>query len=149
MQGQPRSSLVVVGHRLPDPLPERRPVVRLDHMGEFMHDHVIDDPWRQRHHAPVEVQSPDAARAPAVAKVADLDWSRRHADALDEPFQRLEYELTPDAIDLGLDAALPPVIELQSQIGEFGRGERTQAITSHVSVSIEPSGPGLAEAVPA
>jgi hypothetical protein len=23
-------------------------------------------------------------------------------------FQRLEYELTPDAIDLGLDAALPP-----------------------------------------
>jgi Resolvase, N terminal domain len=40
-------------------------------------------------------------------------------------FQRLEYELTPDAIDLGLDAALPPVLELQSQIGEFGRGERS------------------------
>ena len=39
-------------------------------------------------------------------------------------FQRLEYELTPDAIDLGLDAALPPVIELGSKIGEFGRGER-------------------------
>jgi hypothetical protein len=39
-------------------------------------------------------------------------------------FQRLEYELTTDAIDLGLDAALPPVIELESQIGEFGRGER-------------------------
>ena len=39
-------------------------------------------------------------------------------------FQRLEYELTPDAIDLGLDAALPPVIELESKIGEFGRGER-------------------------
>ena len=39
-------------------------------------------------------------------------------------FQRLEYELTPDAIDLGLDAALPPVLELASQIGEFGRGER-------------------------
>ena len=30
----------------------------------------------------------------------------------------------PDAIDLGLDAALPPVLELESQIGEFGRGER-------------------------
>ncbi len=39
-------------------------------------------------------------------------------------FRRLEYELTPDAIDLGLDAALPPVIELERQIGEFGRGER-------------------------
>lgn len=39
-------------------------------------------------------------------------------------FQRLEYELTPDAIDLGLNAALPAVIELESKIGEFGRGER-------------------------
>ena len=39
-------------------------------------------------------------------------------------FQRLEYELTPDAIDLGLDAALPAVIELESKIGESGRGER-------------------------
>ena len=39
-------------------------------------------------------------------------------------FERLEYELTPDAIDLGLDAALPPVIELGGKIGEFGRGER-------------------------
>ena len=39
-------------------------------------------------------------------------------------YQRLEYELTGDAIDLGLDAALPRVIELGSQIGEFGRGER-------------------------
>jgi hypothetical protein len=33
-------------------------------------------------------------------------------------------ELTTDAIDLGLDAALPPVIDLERQIGEFGRGER-------------------------
>ena len=39
-------------------------------------------------------------------------------------FERLEYELTPDAIDLGLDAAVPPILELESQIGEFGRGER-------------------------
>ena len=39
-------------------------------------------------------------------------------------FERLEYELTPDAIDLGLDAALPPILGLASQIGEFGRGER-------------------------
>lgn len=39
-------------------------------------------------------------------------------------FKRLEYELTPDAIDLGLDAALPSVIDLGSRIAEFGRGER-------------------------
>jgi hypothetical protein len=37
---------------------------------------------------------------------------------------RHPYELTIDAIELGLDAVLPPVIELESQIGEFGRGER-------------------------
>ena len=39
-------------------------------------------------------------------------------------FERLEYELTPDAIDLGLDAALPAVMRLGYQNGEFGRGER-------------------------
>ena len=39
-------------------------------------------------------------------------------------FERLEYELTPDAIELGLDAALPAVFELTGTIGEFGRGER-------------------------
>ena len=43
-------------------------------------------------------------------------------------FQRLEYELTRDAIDLGLDAALPPILELESQIGEFGRGERASRL---------------------
>jgi hypothetical protein len=42
-------------------------------------------------------------------------------------FERLEYELTSDAIDLGLDAALPPILQLTSQIGEFGRGERARA----------------------
>ena len=39
-------------------------------------------------------------------------------------FERMEYELTSDAIALGLDAALPAVFELRDQIGEFGRGER-------------------------
>jgi hypothetical protein len=39
-------------------------------------------------------------------------------------FERLDYELTPDAIDLGLDTALPPVMRLGYQIAEFGRGER-------------------------
>jgi hypothetical protein len=41
-------------------------------------------------------------------------------------FQRLEYELTEDAIELGLDAALPAAFELGHQIGEFGRGERAR-----------------------
>ncbi len=39
-------------------------------------------------------------------------------------FEKMEYELTPDAIELGLNAALPAVFELTWQIGEFGRGER-------------------------
>ncbi len=43
---------------------------------------------------------------------------------LDVWIQTAWYELTADAIDLGLDAALPPVIDLGSQIAEFGRGER-------------------------
>ena len=42
-------------------------------------------------------------------------------------FERLEYELALDAIGLGLDAALPPVIDLESKIGEFGRDERCSA----------------------
>jgi len=41
-------------------------------------------------------------------------------------FQRLEYELTEDAVELGLDAALPRVLELKAKVGEFGRGERSQ-----------------------
>jgi hypothetical protein len=61
---------------------------------------------------------PDGRQALVVAIFARLDVLG---------FRRLEYELTPDAIDLGLDAALPPVIELGSKIGEFGRGERTSA----------------------
>jgi hypothetical protein len=39
-------------------------------------------------------------------------------------FRNSKYELTSDAVDLGLDAALPPILELERQIGEFGRGER-------------------------
>jgi hypothetical protein len=39
-------------------------------------------------------------------------------------YQRMEYELTPAAIELGLGAALPAVFELGNGFGEFGRGER-------------------------
>jgi hypothetical protein len=56
---------------------------------------------------------PDGRQALVIAIFARLDVLG---------FQRLEYELTPDAIDLGLAAALPPVIELESQIGELWSG---------------------------
>jgi DNA invertase Pin-like site-specific DNA recombinase len=42
-----------------------------------------------------------------------------------EGYRKMSYVLTPDAIDLGLNAALPAVLKVGSwQIGEFGRGER-------------------------
>jgi hypothetical protein len=41
-------------------------------------------------------------------------------------FRQMEFELTLDAIDIGLDAAIPGVIELGLKVAEFGRGERSQ-----------------------
>ena len=38
----------------------------------------------------------------------------------------MEYELTPEAIELGLGVALPAVLDL-GQKREFGRGERARA----------------------
>jgi hypothetical protein len=80
---------------------------------------------------------PDGRQAMVVAIFAKLDVLG---------FRRLEYELTPDAIDLGLDAALPHVIELESQIDEFGRGERdspslTQRSLSFLMVNATPREP--------
>jgi DNA invertase Pin-like site-specific DNA recombinase len=43
-------------------------------------------------------------------------------------FEQMIYQLTPEAIELGLNAALPPVYELKASIAEFGRGERIQDI---------------------
>lgn len=45
----------------------------------------------------------------------------------------MTYELTPDAVELGLRAALLAVLETGGQIGEFGRGERGSASLAHVS----------------
>jgi len=36
----------------------------------------------------------------------------------------MEYELSADAIDLGLDTAVPIRIELAGKVAEVGRGER-------------------------
>jgi hypothetical protein len=42
--------------------------------------------------------------------------------------EQMIYELTPHAIALGLNAALPPVYELRASIAGYGRGERFQNI---------------------
>ncbi|MFO1540588.1 MAG: hypothetical protein ACKOTZ_09145 [Chloroflexota bacterium] len=58
---------------------------------------------------------PDGRRALATALFAKTEV---------EGYQRMFYALTPEAIELGLNAALPAVLEVGGQIGEFGRGER-------------------------
>jgi hypothetical protein len=58
---------------------------------------------------------PDGRQALAMALFARTDV---------QGFERMEYELTPEAIELGLGAALPAVFEIGKE-GEFGRGERT------------------------
>ncbi len=57
---------------------------------------------------------PDGRQALATALFA-------HTDVVG--FERMEYELTPDAIELGLGDALPTVFEIGKE-REFGRGER-------------------------
>ena len=49
-------------------------------------------------------------------------------------FEQMIYELTPDAIELGLAAALPAVFELSCSIAEFGRGERASASLTQQSL---------------
>jgi hypothetical protein len=70
---------------------------------------------------------PDGRQALATAIVARTDVTG---------FERLEYELTPDAIELGLDAALPAVFELCGTIAEFGRGERSHTSRTDLNVPV-------------
>jgi hypothetical protein len=49
-----------------------------------------------------------------------------------EGYRRMTYELTPDAVQLGLDAALPATVTLEER--GFGRGERGSASLTHCSV---------------
>jgi hypothetical protein len=46
----------------------------------------------------------------------------------------MTYELTPDAIGLGLDTTLPAEFVLKER--EFGRGERSRAYTFQISVTV-------------
>ena len=53
----------------------------------------------------------------------------------------MEYELTSDAIALGLDGALPAAFELGDQIDEFGRGERIRASINDLPITMRLAGP--------
>ena len=44
-----------------------------------------------------------------------------------EGYTKMRYELTPDAVTLGLGAALPAQTETGGHTGRFGRGERGRA----------------------
>ncbi len=69
---------------------------------------------------------PDGRKALATALFARTDV---------QGFEWMEYELTPDAIELGLGAALPAVFEI-GQEREFGRGERIRSDTPSPSLLI-------------
>ena len=49
-------------------------------------------------------------------------------------YRRMEYELTPGAIELGLNAALPAVLEVGEH--ESGRGERDSPATSDLPITM-------------
>jgi DNA invertase Pin-like site-specific DNA recombinase len=51
-----------------------------------------------------------------------------------EGYTKMRYELTPDAVTLGLGAALPAQLETGSHTGGFGRGERGCASLAHLRV---------------
>ncbi|MCC6227567.1 MAG: recombinase family protein [Microthrixaceae bacterium] len=98
-------------------------MLRLDAEAE-----VARSPRDDRRMAPAEVvaylrslpamwadSGPEGRRALATALFATIDV---------EGYQRMEYTLTPEATELGLSGALPAILEVGAQIGEFGRGER-------------------------
>ena len=49
-----------------------------------------------------------------------------------EGYTKMRYELTPDAVTLGLGAALPAQTETDGHTGGFGRGERGSASLTHL-----------------
>ena len=53
-----------------------------------------------------------------------------------EGYTKMRYELTPDAVALGLGAALPAQLETGGHTGGFGRGERSRADTFQISVTV-------------
>ncbi len=84
--------------------------------------------------------SEDLGTEPVVFKVAT------HAVA---GFKRMEYELTPEAIELGLSGALPAIFEVGGQIGDFGQGERARASITQQSLRFLMINRTLKETLPA
>jgi hypothetical protein len=80
-------------------------------------------------------------RKPSLWKDAGPEGRQALASALFtklevEGYTRMRYQLTPDAVDLGLGAALPAQTETGGHTGGFGRGESTRADTFQISVTI-------------
>lgn len=72
---------------------------------------------------------PGAAPIPRRQALATALFSRTDV----QDFERMEYELTPEAIELGLDAALPAVFEIGKE-RESGRVDRRQAARTDLNV---------------
>lgn len=53
-----------------------------------------------------------------------------------EGYQGMRYELTPNAVDPGLGAALPAQLETVGHTGGFGQDERSRAHTFQISVTV-------------
>jgi hypothetical protein len=106
-------------------------MVRLDLEAE-----AARQPRQHRRLAPGEVV--DYLRSvPALWTDSGADGRRALARALFSSIEvegdrRMIYELTPDAVALGLDVALPAVLEVGADV-EFGRGERDSASLTHLS----------------
>ena len=76
---------------------------------------------------------------PLERKVGDVEGRRALATALFartevEGYRRMFYELTPEAIEMGLNAALPAEFEFGKR--EVGRGERHSPATTDLPVTM-------------
>ena len=76
---------------------------------------------------------PEGRKALAPALITTLEV---------EGYEKMTYELTPDARDLGLDAAMPAELEVGAQMAGFGRGERDSPATNDLPMRLaEPPEP--------
>ena len=93
--------------------------------------HASSSAWRPTR------SSPTCARCPSLWNDAGPEGRQALASALFtklevEGYTKMRYELTPDAVTLGLGAALPAQTETGGHTGGFGRGERGSASLTHL-----------------
>jgi hypothetical protein len=94
---------------------------------------LVRQPRQQRRLEPAEVET-HLRSLPSLWADAGPDGHQALASALFtktevEGYQKLTYELAPDAVEVGPQTALPEV----SRLGEFVRGERGSASLTHLS----------------